>query len=89
VVQPLKEAYAGSREKMPNLLQTITNIFSAMEAEMIKKQLPLIDVVIHHQVSAKHTFDFDRAEDLIRIGEETARQMLPVIQQVIESATES
>ena len=89
VIQPLKEAYAGSPDKMPNLLQTISNIFSAMEAEMIKKQLPLIDVVIHHQVSAKHTFDFDRAEDLIRMGEETARQMLPVIQQVIESPPEN
>jgi len=84
VVQPLRDSYSGSRDKIPNVLQTISNIFSAMESEIIKKQLPQIDVLIHHNVAAKHTFDFDQAETLIHAGEEAARQMLPVIQKIIE-----
>lgn len=89
VIQPLHESYSGEQDKIPHLLQTISNIFGAMEAELIKKQLPMIDVLIHHNVSAKHTFDFDQAEALVKIGEDTARQMLPVIKQVVETPPEN
>ena len=85
VVQPLKDSYSGSKEKMPTMLQTISNIFASMEAEIIKEQLPLIDVLIHHNVSARHTFDFEQAGQLIRSGEDAARQMLPLIRQVLKA----
>ncbi|RME44604.1 MAG: hypothetical protein D6796_11575 [Caldilineae bacterium] len=88
VVQPLRESYSGPRDKMPHIGQIIFNIISAMEAEMIKKQLPLIDVLIHHGVSARSTLDFAQTDRLIRHGEEIARRMLPAIREAIESPPE-
>ncbi len=88
VIRPLRDSYAGSRDKMPHVLQTVSNIFTAMEAEIVKEQLPLIDILIPHNVSAKHTFDFEHAEELIRSGEEAARQMIPDIKEKLEKPDE-
>ncbi|MEM7034960.1 MAG: cyclic nucleotide-binding and patatin-like phospholipase domain-containing protein [Chloroflexota bacterium] len=85
VIQPLSETQIADREKMPSLLQTISHIFGAMEAEIITKQLPLIDVLIQHNVSAKHTFDFDQAETIIQAGEDAAWQLLSVVKQTIDN----
>jgi len=85
VVQPMAQSYRGNTDKMPNMWQVISNIYSAMEAEVISKQLPQVDVLIQHQVAANHALDFDEAADLITIGEETARQMLPAIKETIET----
>jgi NTE family protein len=84
VVQPLARTYRGSTDRMPNMMQTVSNMFSAMEAEVISKQFPLIDILIQHDVSANHALDFDMADTLIRIGEESARQMLPAIKKALE-----
>jgi NTE family protein len=86
VIQPLRDSYSGRMDQMPHVFQIIFNIFSAMEAEVIKKQLPLIDVLIHHNVAAKHTLDFEHANELVRLGEECALQMLPAIKKAIESS---
>ena len=88
VVQPLREAYSGAKDKMPDVFRIISNVIIAMEAEMIKKQLPLIDVLIHHNVSAQHSLDFEHTNDLIRVGEEAARQVLPMIREVLETPIE-
>ncbi len=84
VIQPLRQSYGGRRDQMPHILQIVFNMFSAMEAEMVKKQLPLTDVLIHHTVSAKHTLDFEHINEVVRLGEETARQMIPTIKQFVE-----
>ena len=84
VIQPMGQSYKGDVRRMPNMMQTISNMFSAMEAEVVGKQLPLIDVLIQHNVSANHALDFDQANTLIEIGEESARQMLPAINEAIE-----
>ncbi|MDX1523022.1 MAG: patatin-like phospholipase family protein [Anaerolineae bacterium] len=84
VIQPLRESYSGRRDKMPSVFQVVFNMFSAMEAEVVRKQLPLIDVLIEHKVSAEHSLDFDNVNELVEIGEASARQMLPAIQQAIE-----
>ena len=73
---------------MPSILQTISNMFSVMEAEVVKKQIPLIDVLIHHDVSAKHNLDFEHVNELVEIGAETTRQMLPQIKEVLETPPE-
>ena len=88
VIQPLRASYGGRMDQMPNVLQIVFNIFSAMEAEVIKKQLPHIDVLIRHRVSAKHTLDFDQANALVRLGEQSARQMLPKIKEAIAGKDE-
>ncbi|MCB0164121.1 MAG: patatin-like phospholipase family protein [Anaerolineae bacterium] len=79
VVQPMGQSYQGDTHKMPTMMQTISNVFSAMEAEAIEKEYDYIDVLIQHQVSAGHALDFDQAARLIELGEQTARDMLPAI----------
>jgi NTE family protein len=88
VIQPLRDSYSGSRDQMPNILQIVFNIYSAMEAQVVEDQLPLIDVLIQHNVAAKHTLDFEQVHDLVRLGERTARQMLPAIKETIETPPE-
>jgi NTE family protein len=88
VVRPMHESYSGRRDRMPNILQVVFNMFSAMEAEVIEKQLPLIDVLIHHKVAAKHSLDFEQVNALVQIGEESARQMLPAIKEAIKNPPE-
>jgi NTE family protein len=89
VVQPLSESYSGSRDQMPNILQIVFNIYSAMEAQVVEDQLPLIDVLIQHNVSAKHTLDFEQVHALVRLGEKAARQMVPAIKEAIETPPEA
>jgi predicted acylesterase/phospholipase RssA/CRP-like cAMP-binding protein len=88
VVQPMGQSYRGDTQKMPNILQIVSNIFSTMEAEVIGKQLPLIDVLIQHKVSANHALDFDQARALVEIGEQSARQMLPEIKEAMQRVPE-
>jgi predicted acylesterase/phospholipase RssA/CRP-like cAMP-binding protein len=88
VIQPLRDSYSGSRDQMPNILQIVFNIYSAMEAKVVEDQLPLIDVLIQHNVAAKHTLDFEQVHELVRLGERTARQMLPAIKEAIETPPE-
>ena len=88
VVQPMGQSYRGDTQKMPNILQIVSNIFSTMEAEVIGKQLPLIDVLIQHKVSANHALDFDQAKTLVEIGEQSARQMLPEIKEAMQRVPE-
>lgn len=88
VIQSLRDSYGGRKDKMPHILQSVFNIVSAMESEVIKKQLPLVDILIQHKVSAKHTLDFERATAIVQAGEETARRMLPEIKEAIEAPPE-
>ena len=84
VIQPLKKSYSGAKDKMPSMLQSIFNIFSAMEAAVVEKQFPFIDILIQHNISAQSTLDFERVDEMIRSGEEAARQALPRIKKIIQ-----
>lgn len=88
VIQPMGQSYRGARETMPNIMQIVSNMFSAMEAEVVSKQLPLIDILIQHDVSANHALDFEHAPALIEQGEASARQMLAMIKQAVETPVE-
>ena len=85
VIQSLSDSYSGRRDKMPHILQSVFNIVSAMESEVVTKQLPLIDILIQHRVAAKHTLDFEQSLAMVQAGEEAARQMLPQIKQAIDT----
>jgi predicted acylesterase/phospholipase RssA len=88
VIQPMAQSYRGAREIMPNIMQIVSNMFSAMEAEVVSKQLPLIDVLIQHNVSANHALDFEQAPALIEQGEVSAREMLEMIKKTVETPAE-
>ena len=85
VVQPMDQSYRGNRDQVPSMWPVVSNMFSAMEAEVISKQLPLVDILIQHTVSANHALDFDQASALVELGEQTARQMLPEIKAALEA----
>ncbi|UCC86799.1 MAG: patatin-like phospholipase family protein [Anaerolineales bacterium] len=73
-------------EKMPNFLQIISRISSAMETEQIKAEFPLVDVLIHPSVHADHALDFSQADALVALGEEAARQHLAECQSLLAAA---
>lgn len=84
VIQPLRDSYGGRKDKMPHILQSVFNIISAMESEVVQKQLPFVDILIQHKVAAKHTLDFDQALATVKGGEAATREMLPAIRRAIE-----
>ena len=63
----------------PHLLQIMTRMVNSMEQEMIKAQLPLVDVLIRPRVGPAASFDFSRADEFIREGERAAEEALPDI----------
>lgn len=75
---------AGQRS--PHLLQIMSRMISSMEREMIKAQLPLVDVVIRPQVYAASSFDFSHADGFVGEGERAARAQLVEVKALAEAA---
>jgi len=74
-------------EDDPNLMQIMSRILNSMEREMIKAQLPLVDVMIRPAVGPAPSFDFSRIDDFVREGERAARESLPEIKAAVAAAT--
>ena len=70
----------------PHLLQIMGRMLNSMEREMIKAQLPLVDVHIRPKVGAASSFDFSRIDEFIREGERAAREALPEIKAALANA---
>jgi len=86
VIQPLsykhnsKDNQKKSKTKeMPNFLQIMTNIQNLVEAQLVKIQENVIDVMIHTKVRVNHALDFSQARSIITAGEAAAREKLPDI----------
>jgi NTE family protein len=63
----------------PHLLQIMSRMVNSMEREMIKAQLPLVDILIRPRVGPASSFDFSRIDEFILEGERAAREALPDI----------
>jgi NTE family protein len=61
----------------PHLLQIMSRMVNSMEREMIKAQVPLVDVLIRPRVGPASSFDFSRIEEFIAEGERAAADQLP------------
>jgi NTE family protein len=70
----------------PHLLQIMGRMLNSMEREMIKAQLPLVDVLIRPRVGPASSFDFNRMDEFILEGERAAREMLPEIKAALAAA---
>ena len=57
----------------------MSRMVNSMEREMIKAQLPLVDILIRPRVGPASSFDFSRIDDFILEGERAARDALPDI----------
>jgi 1-acyl-sn-glycerol-3-phosphate acyltransferase len=70
----------------PHLLQIMGRMLNSMEREMIKAQVPLVDVLIRPKVGPASSFDFSRIEEFIIEGERAARDVLPEIRAALSAA---
>jgi NTE family protein len=70
----------------PHLLQIMSRMVNSMEREMIKAQLPLVDVVIRPKVGPASSFDFGRIDEFVLEGERAAREALPELKAAMASA---
>jgi hypothetical protein len=64
----------------------MSRMVNSMEREMIKAQLPLVDVVIRPVVGPAASFDFSRIDEFVLEGERAARDALPEIKAAIANA---
>jgi NTE family protein len=76
----------GAPGRTPHLLQIMSRMLSSMEREMIKAQIPLVDVCIRPQVYAASSFDFSQADAFVAEGERAARAQLAEIEALVETA---
>jgi NTE family protein len=86
VVRFAHDPIQPSFEKMPNFLQIISRIISTVESEQIKSELGLVDILIHPSVFVDHSLDFSRADTLVALGEEAARQELATAEMKLAAA---
>ena len=70
----------------PHLLQIMGRMLNSMEREMIKAQLPLVDIHIRPRVGPASSFDFSRIDEFILEGERAALDALPEIKAALASA---
>ncbi|HLF29388.1 MAG TPA: patatin-like phospholipase family protein [Anaerolineae bacterium] len=70
--------------RRPNFIELMTAMMGAMEGEILKMRLPEVDVFIHPKVDGFNALDYDRAEELIEIGEFAAREQLPAIREILK-----
>ena len=81
---PEERGRAPANAKRPNFVELMTSMMGAMEGEILKMRLPQVDVFIHPEVDNYSALDYDKAEELIEIGEMAARQQLPAIQEMLK-----
>jgi NTE family protein len=60
--------------RVPNALQIVVRMMNSMEREMLKAQIPLVDVMIRPRVNTGYSFDFSRMDEFVREGERAARE---------------
>jgi len=74
---------SASRSRDLNILDVVTRHMAIMEREIIKTRMGPVNVLIRPRIETFSTMDYDKARELIRVGEEAAREMLPKVQALI------
>jgi NTE family protein len=64
----------GDGGRIPNALQLVVRMMNSMEREMLKTQVPLVDILIRPRVSTGYSFDFSRMHAFIAEGDRAARE---------------
>lgn len=60
----------------PPLMQTMLRMVNLMERELIKGQLPLVDLLIRPQVATNYSFDFKSMEEFMAEGTKAAKETI-------------
>lgn len=66
-----------------NFFHVVTRQMALMEREIIRRRMDPVSVLIQPRIEAYTTMDYDKADELIRVGEEAAREALPQIQALL------
>jgi NTE family protein len=72
----------------PNFLEVVMNMMGIMEREIIKTKMMPVDVVINPRVGIYSFIEFDKAQGLIRLGEEAAQEEIGRIKELISPRRE-
>jgi NTE family protein len=87
VISGLEEQARYRREKgkesSPNFLGVVMNMMGIMEREIIKTKMVPVDVVINPRVGIYGFMDFDKAKEIIHLGEEAAQEEIDRIKELI------
>jgi NTE family protein len=87
VITSLEEQARRRREKKeessPNFLGVVMNMMGIMEREIIKTKMMPVDVVINPRVGIYSFMEYDKAEELIRLGEEAAQREIGRVKELI------
>jgi predicted acylesterase/phospholipase RssA/CRP-like cAMP-binding protein len=70
----------------PHMLQIMSRMVNSMEREMIKAQVPLVDVLVRPKVGPASSFDFSRIDEFVLEGERAAEEVLPDIKAALAGA---
>jgi 1-acyl-sn-glycerol-3-phosphate acyltransferase len=81
-----QELAADGWATSPHLLQMMSRMVNSMEREMIKAQVPLVDVLIRPRVGPAPSFDFSRVATFIAEGERAAAERLPQLEAALAAA---
>jgi NTE family protein len=86
-ISGLEEQARRRREKKeespPNFLGVVMNMMGIMEQEIIKTKMMPVDVVINPKVGIYGPMEFDKAKELIRLGEEAAQEEIGRVKALI------
>ncbi len=86
-ISGLEEQARRQREKKeespPNFLGVVMNMMGIMEREIIKTKMMPVDVVINPKVGIYGLMEFDKAKELIRLGEEAAQEEIGRVKELI------
>jgi NTE family protein len=85
---PEERGKAPQNVRRPNFVELMTSMMGAMEGEILKLRLPDVDVFIHPEVDQYTALDYNKAEELIEIGEFAAREKVPAIREMLKPKPE-
>jgi NTE family protein len=69
--------------RLPNVVGILMGAMEIMESEIIKTRMGPVDVLIQPDIARYGTLEYDKVHEIIRRGEEAARQQIPAIRQLL------
>lgn len=69
--------------RAPNVIGILMGAMEIMESEIIKTKMGPIDVLIQPQVGMYSTLEFDKVRDIIKLGEDAARNQVATLRRLL------
>ena len=67
--------------KLPNVIGIVSGAMEIMESEIIKSRMGPVDILVSPDIARYGTMEYDKANEIIKRGEEAARAQIPAIRQ--------